>query len=172
MADKFVIRAGRLTLRPLGAADGEQVVGLLNDYQVSRWLTVVPHPYRLSDFNGFLTHLADTSPLGGLAIEEYGQVMGVIGLDPTLGFWLGRVHQGRGIMTKAATALVDWAFENLEIDRMGSGYFRGNAASRAVLTKLGFRETGVIERVSCVAQGNDMELIKLSLTRDDWQRSQ
>ncbi len=168
MKDDFAIRAGRLTLRPLAVGDGDQVVSLLNDYEVARWLTVVPHPYTLADFNGFLAHLADTSPLGGLAIEEDGQVLGVIGLDPTLGYWLGRAYQGRGVMTKAATALVGWAFENLEIDQIGSGYFAGNYASRAVLQSLGFRHTGVVENVNCASQGVDVELIKVELSQSDW----
>ena len=88
------------------------MVRLLDDYEVARWLTVVPHPYTLTDFNGFLAHLADTSPLGGLAIEEAGQVLGVVGLDPTLGYWLGRAHQGRvfrrkrGVQVCAAQARI------------------------------------------------------------------
>ncbi|MDE9449078.1 GNAT family N-acetyltransferase [Aliiroseovarius sp. Z3] len=168
MKHDFGIRAGRLTLRPLTVGDGDQVVSLLNDYEVARWLTVVPHPYTLADFNGFLAHLADTSPLGGLAIEEHGQVLGVVGLDPTLGYWLGRAHQGRGVMTEAARALVDWAFTNLEIDQIGSGYFAGNHASRAVLQSLGFRHTGVVEHVNCASQGIDVELIKVELSQSDW----
>ena len=168
MENEYLVKTKRLTLRSLTTEDGEQIVSLLNDYDVSRWLTVVPHPYKLTDFKGFLAHLADTSALGGLAIEEDGRVLGVVGLDPTLGYWLGRAHQGRGVMTEAAKALVDWAFTNLEIDQIGSGYFRGNTASHAVLSRLGFRPTGLIERVNCVAQGSDIELIKVDLSRTDW----
>lgn len=167
--DDCLIRTKRLTLRPLTAADGDQVVDLLNDYEVARWLTVVPHPYTLADFNGFLTHLADTSRLGGLAIERNNRVLGVVGLDPTLGYWLGRAHQGRGVMIEATTALLEWAFANLEIDQVGSGYFRDNIASRTVLTTLGFRHTGVIEQVHCTSQDIDVELIKVELSRADWQ---
>ena len=171
MSREINIRTERLSLRPLRPADGEHVVRLLDDYEVARWLTVVPHPYTLTDFNGFLAHLADTSPLGGLAIEEAGQVLGVVGLDPTLGYWLGRAHQGRGVMGEAASALVNWAFQQQDIDQIGSGYFEGNVASKSVLHRLGFRDTGVVEDVNCVSQGIEVKLVKAELTRDMWAAS-
>ncbi len=161
-----LIKTPRLTLRPLIAADGHQVVRLLDDIAVSRWLTVVPHPYTLADFNGFLAHLADTSSLGGLAIELRGQVVGVVGLDPTLGYWLGRAHQGQGIMSEAAGALVDWTFARHDIHCIRSGYFEGNAASQSVLYKLGFQETGETERVNCISQDLDVKLIRVDLPRE------
>lgn len=172
MSCKIEIKTERFTLRPLTSADGHDVVRLLDDYEVARWLTVVPHPYRFSDYTGFLAHLADTSVLGGLAIEEDGQVLGVVGLDPTLGYWLGRPHHGRGVMTEAAGGLINWAFRNHPIDQISSGYFEGNAASQTVLHKLGFRTTDKIESVYCVSQGIDVKLVKVDMNRADWEGAQ
>lgn len=169
MEQEIRIKTERFALRPLTPDDADQLIALLDDVQVARWLTVVPHPYTRVDFDGFLDHLSRSSPLGGLAIEEAGKVLGVVGIDPTLGYWIGREHHGRGVMREAAGALVDYAFNALDIDRIGSGHFPGNAASRAVLTGLGFRDTGGVEQVRCVSRNCDETLIKLSLTRADWE---
>lgn len=172
MEQDIQIKTGRFTLRPLTSKDAGQVVALLDDIEVARWLTVVPHPYTRADFDGFLDYLASSNPLGGLAIDEGGQVLGVIGLDQTLGYWLGRKHHGRGVMREAANALISHVFTTTDKHQIGSGHFPGNHASRAVLTSLGFRDTGKTEPAHCVSRGCDEVLIKLSLTRAEWEARQ
>lgn len=172
MEQNIKIRTERFTLRPLTPEDGAQVVALLDDIEVARWLTVVPHPYTRADFDGFLDYLATTNALGGLAIDDGGEVLGVVGLDPTLGYWLGRQHQGRGVMREAAAALISYVFTTTDQDQIGSGHFPGNDASRAVLTGLGFRNTGKTEPTHCVSRKCDEVLIKLSLTRAEWEARQ
>ncbi len=162
------IKTDRLILRPLHKDDGDEIVKLLNDYEVSRWLTVVPYPYTYADFEWFLNHLSKTSPLHGLAITQDDKLLGVIGLKPTLGYWLGRQFHGRGIMTEAAKALVGWHFDHHNSDHIRSGYFDGNHASKAVLHKLGFHETGVITQDHCVSQNKDVPLIQVHLDPANW----
>lgn len=169
MEKNIQIRTERFSLRPLTPDDGDQVIALLDDIEVARWLTVVPHPYTRADFDGFLDYLANTNPLGGLAIDEDGEVLGVVGLDPTLGYWLGRKHHGRGVMREAASALISHVFATTDVDQIGSGHFPENHASRAVLTGLGFRDTGKTEDAHCVSRDCDEVLIKLSLTRANWE---
>jgi len=167
MPSDIRIQTARFVLRPLTLSDGAEIVELINDYEVARWLTVVPHPYALSDFHAFLDYLKDGAPLGGLGIEEDGALLGVVGFDTTLGYWLGQAHQGRGVMTEAAGALVDHVFRDSDVQQIKSGYFRGNAASSAVLRKLGFRETGTSEHVNCVSQAHEVEMINVILTREN-----
>lgn len=173
MECEIQIRTERLTLRPLVASDRDQIVQMLGDLKVTRWLTVVPHPYTNADFDVFLQYLSQASDLAALAIEEKGRVLGVVGLDPTadgpsLGYWLGRAHHGRGVMREAAQALIDYVFENEPDAVIVSGHFPGNAPSRAVLTHLGFRDTGDEDEVRCKARDCDEVVIKMCLTRGDW----
>ncbi|SPF76307.1 Putative ribosomal N-acetyltransferase YdaF [Aliiroseovarius pelagivivens] len=172
MEDDIQIKTERFTLRPLTPGDGDQVVELLDDIEVARWLTVVPHPYTRRDFDGFLDYLTTTNPFGGLAVDNGNEVLGVVGIDPTLGFWLGRKHHGRGVMREAASALISHVFETTDLDQIGSGHFPENHASRAVLTGLGFRDTGKTENAHCVSRDCDEILIKLSLSRADWEARQ
>ncbi|WP_298983022.1 hypothetical protein [uncultured Roseibium sp.] len=43
------IRTGRLSLRPVLEQDLTDIVRLIEDYDVAKMLTTVPHPYALSD---------------------------------------------------------------------------------------------------------------------------
>lgn len=160
----------RLVLRPLGREDLAPMVEMIGDYEVARWLRVVPHPYTRADGDEFLARLEESDVLAGLGIECDGAFIGVVGImDGGLGYWLGRAYHGRGYMTEAAGALVDYHFEHGAHEGLASGYFRGNAASSGVLEKLGFVHTGEAERVVSQAQGAEVTLMKMVLDRRDWE---
>ncbi len=168
MERELRIQTRRLTLRPLARADIPALAELAGDYAVARWLSVVPHPYTQDDAREFLTFLQGAGPLAGLGIEAPEGLVGVIGIDPGLGYWLGRAHWGKGYMSEAAGALVGHYFATSGADHLTSGYFEGNAASARVLEKLGFVSNGS-ERVKSCAQGVEVTLKKVILHRPDWQ---
>jgi ribosomal-protein-serine acetyltransferase len=61
----------------------------------------------------------------------------------TIGYWLDEGHQGRGLMTRAVRALVGHAFGEWDLHRVEIQAAIGNARSRAIPERLGFREEGV-----------------------------
>ena len=61
----------------------------------------------------------------------------------SIGYWLGAAHQGRGTMTEAVRALVDHAFGAWGLHRVVIEAATGNARSRAIAERVGFREEGV-----------------------------
>jgi len=159
-----ILKTDRLLLRPLELADGPDIARLIGDYQVSKWLSVVPHPYALADAEAFIRDFDSDWRFG---VEIDGAVAGVIGISDQLGYWLGREIWGRGYMGEAAQAVVrEWFLPGN--DMLASGYFTGNAASGAILGKLGFKPTKV-EQVHSLAQGQDVALQRMHLNRADWQ---
>ena len=157
----------RLRLRSLRCADIPAIVDLINDYEVSRWLTIVPFPYTQADGAEFLDFLDRADPLEALAIEAPEGLVGVVGIGSSLGYWLGRTHHGKGYMSEAAGALVDHYFTSRDADVLHSGYFQGNGPSARVLEKIGFVSNGN-ERVNSRAQGIDVTLKKVILHRQAW----
>ena len=61
-----------------------------------------------------------------------------------IGYWLGEAFTGRGIMTRAVRALVDYAFGPLALHRVEIPCATGNTASCAIPERLGFTHEGVI----------------------------
>lgn len=162
MADK-IIETARLVLRPLDMADVEDMTRLIGDIEVSRWLTVVPHPYGFADARQFIGNIAG---VWDYAIEIDGEFAGVVGITNQLGYWLGRPYWRNGYMSEAVCAAVaDW-FENGGRN-LASGYFVGNEGSKRILSGLGFKPT-VIEPTVSVATGVKNPMQKMTLKRADW----
>jgi ribosomal-protein-serine acetyltransferase len=81
-----------------------------------------------------------------------GRIIGAIGQhrvdwanrSTSLGYWIAKEHQGRGIAAAACRALVDHCFETLNLNRVEIRCATGNARSRAIPERLGFRVEGVL----------------------------
>lgn len=163
----------RLRLRPQHASDIPAIIDGLNDWEVVRWLTVVPHPYTQADAEEWIGR--QTTPTPGhahFAIELGGNgLIGVVTLDSELGYWMQRRHQGHGYMTEACAALLEWHFTARPDDRVTSGYHVGNAASAAVQRKLGFVASGARDMRFVRSQGQEVEHIVTSLTRTRFEAS-
>jgi RimJ/RimL family protein N-acetyltransferase len=143
--DGGAIRTDRLTLRPLRPEDAPAIARGIADWEVMRWLTSPPWPYRLADAEAFV---ASPMSAGAMGIELAHGIAGVVHIarDGELGYWLARPFHGRGLMSEAAGALVAAHFAGGGRGLL-SGYLPGNAGSRRVLKKLGFRPDGSALRV-------------------------
>jgi len=60
----------------------------------------------------------------------------------TLGYWMGARHAGRGRMTRAVAAAVDFAFARLRLHRVEAACIPDNVPSIAVLERNGFQREG------------------------------
>lgn len=83
---------------------------------------------------------------GGLTVTrcDTGEAAGMVEInagplfpEPELGWQLYEGHEGHGIATEAARALLDWAFATLPVDTLVSYTDPGNHASQAVARRLG-----------------------------------
>jgi RimJ/RimL family protein N-acetyltransferase len=99
---------------------------------------------------------------------------GSVGLDDTgkgthfeLGYWLGKPYWGRGYVSEAAAAVVEYAFGWLNQPALVAGYFVDNPASGRVLEKLGFVETHRRMAFQHVRQC-EAELVRVRLAKDAW----
>ncbi len=160
-----VIRTERLTLRPVVASDAAAIAAGINNWDVVKWLSVVPYPYSLDDAHQFVTDIVPKAD-AVWAIDD-GELAGIISLDTELGYWLAEDRWGRGYMTEAGHAVIAWHFADPDAGDIPSGYFVANARSGRVLSKLGF-ECGEVRPLYCVARGEDMDSQTMILTRACW----
>ena len=162
---RAVIKTARLTLRSPMPDDASAIAAALADWEVARWLSAPPWPYGLDDARDFLTGMATANHW---VIEAGGEVAGLIGIKPDLGYWLARHAWGMGYASEAARAVLAAHFADPAADIVRSGHFDGNARSRHVLGKLGFRPDG-FRITSCRATGDTAILLhSMALIRDDW----
>lgn len=161
------IKTKRLILRPLTQNDRADVIRLIDDYDVSMMLTMVPHPYTDADFDAFL-EMRDTRELGVIwTINDPDGLCGVISVGIELGYWLGKPYWHRGYMSEAAQAVVNAVFAHSDIPMLKSSHFEENDGSRIILEKLGFEDVGDHEHFS-VARDEPVEGRSMLLTRARW----
>jgi RimJ/RimL family protein N-acetyltransferase len=158
------LTAARLRLRPLDDADAASMARLVDDIDVARMTTSIPHPFARADAQRFISRVQGGDPRheAVFAIEHRRDgFMGVIALHPMaamgpeLGYWLGRPFWGRGLMTEAVRTAVDWAHRVWRKPVLESGHFVDNPASAGVLIKAGFLYTGVVKPRWSIARNGE-----------------
>ena len=170
----------RLTLRPYRAEDAAELHRLINDWEVCRALAAVPFPYprALADdwiasaarslAGGSAYHLAITGREG-----EREVIVGGVGLrvdaaarTGRLGYWVGRKFWGHGVAAEAAGRLARWALANLDLTRLEANVATDNAASIAVLRRIGFQHVGA-GKEHFATRDAELPIVRFAATRDN-----
>jgi len=160
----------RLILRPPDLADAGAIAAALDDWEVVRWLSVVPFPYRRADAEWFIGEISAGREVSR-AIYDCDGPCGMIGVTGTgLGYWLAQRVWGRGFATEAGRAVVAEHFAAADAPDLRSGYFADNARSGHVLRKLGFVEMGP-KTLPSRALGREVASVDMVLTRAAWERA-
>ena len=88
------------------------------------------------------------------ALEYKGKVIGSLGIEAyseenypeldalqgrEIGYVLSKAYWGQGLMPEAVKAVIDWLFNEIQLDFIICGHFVRNSRSRRVIEKCGFR---------------------------------
>lgn len=147
------IRTARLVLRRARPEDVGAVHAFMSDARAMRYWSTPPHESMAETEPWFQQQFFSGDPARDeWVIEQDGRVIGNIGIwnMPEFGFILHPDTWGRGIGTEAARAFIDHAFATHPIDGITADVDPRNAASLALLRRLGFLETGRAERTFLV----------------------
>lgn len=167
----------RLLLREFRLGDAPVVQRLAGDLRIAR-TTFIPHPYDDGMAEEWIRRQAKDHQEGKLinfavvAMEEE-SVVGSVGLvlhpahrRAELGYWIGVPYWGRGYCTEAASAVVRWAFEKLDLHRVYAPHFGSNPASGRVLEKIGMRPEGRL-REHYLRDGKFQDSVLWGILRSD-----
>jgi ribosomal-protein-serine acetyltransferase len=121
---------------------------------------------RFANHNGFQVGIWYRGELAGIIGYKYwdwtaGQT--------ELAYLLGQKYTGRGIMTRAAYQLVEYAFNDLGLNRVEIRCATGNATSRAVPERLGFTREVILRQVFR-KYDQLLDLAVYGMLAGDWQR--
>ncbi|MFF8268732.1 GNAT family N-acetyltransferase [Streptomyces sp. NPDC016562] len=145
----------RLVLRPFVPSDEDEVYAAAQDPDIQRW-TMVPSPYEREHAHSFVNEIVPNGWRDGTAhpfavrLGAEGPLVAAIGVHvhgPSsyeVGYWAVKEHRGKGYMTEAVRAVAHWVFTELGVVRLEWRAEVGNAASRAVAERAGFRVEGLL----------------------------
>lgn len=85
-----------------------------------------------------------------------------------MGYLLGRSYWGSGYMHEALQALLQYAFQTLDLNRLEAYTVPGNRASARTLERLGFQKEGHL-RESWIVNGEITDTWIYGLLRREWQ---
>jgi len=153
------IRTERLLLRPFARADAEAVSELAGAFEIADTTISVPHPYSLQlaidwimghergrrrgrAFRFAITEAASGRLNGCVELRDLDQEHS----QAELGFWVGKPFWRLGYASEAASAVVQFGFESLGLNRIYAYHMARNPASGKVLQKLGMRREGILRQ--------------------------
>ena len=179
----LVIPAGpHLELRPLRLLDAKAFFALTeaNRDRLRRWLPWVDDVGSMADTRAFIAWTKEqASQRRGLHFGVWwkGEPVGVAGFNAfdrmnrmgTLGYWISAHAEGRGLMTRAVTALLKHGFEGEGLHRIEIRVAIRNRASRAIPERLGFRHEGTLHGVENL-YGKFMDHAVYGMLQQDWER--
>ncbi len=84
-----------------------------------------------------------------------------------MGYWIGVPFWGRGYCTEAAQRVIEYGFEDLNLNRIQGTHYTDNPASGRVMVKLGMAYEGC-RRQHTRKDGAFKDINLYGLLRQDW----
>ena len=172
------LRTERLVLRPVVEADADSLWALHSDAHVLRYWDSPPwrEPERVQRFLATCRAMAEEGTGARVAVERDGAFLGWCGLQrwnpdyrsASLGYCFGTAAWGHGYATESARALLGWAYDTLDLNRVQAEVDTRNPASARVLEKLGFTREGTL-REDCIVDGVVSDSWVYGLLRREWE---
>ncbi|QBD75282.1 GNAT family N-acetyltransferase [Ktedonosporobacter rubrisoli] len=170
-----------LQLRLLETCYAEEYYRLIdrNRTHLGRWMPWVKYENSPETTKAYihqsLVHFANDEAMQ-TSIWYRGQLIGSIGFprlhwsDRTaeIGYWLDAEAQGRGVITRACRALINYAFERYNMNKVEIHTAVGNVRSRAVPERLGFTLESIIPQHQWL-HDRYVDVVIYGLFRRDWQ---
>ncbi len=150
-----------------------------NRTHLRQWLIWVDATRREEDSLSFIRQTQqDRYDQEGLALGIFreGELIGGIGMSAwnhglkkaSIGYWLIKDAEGKGIMQACAAAFIRFLFGSLQLNKVELHHLPGNKRSAAVAARLGFRTEGIL-RDSFLLHGGYQDLVITGLLRSEWQ---
>lgn len=175
--NRIGLSTARLTLGLPEIADADAITKLADDPEVTRYTARMPFPYRRADACDFIAASRARASDGLSApffirLKDGGALIGGIGLGfeadaAEFGYWLGRAYWNRGYATEAVAAVLDFAFDELNLSLVRGNVVPENGASARVMHKMSMTVVGH-ETSPAPARDEDREVDIYEITRDDW----
>jgi ribosomal-protein-serine acetyltransferase len=152
-----------------------------NQRRLARWEPWAEQPQTLDGTRAYIRSALEDFVRGRqistiIALDQGQLFVGRCGLrinpyagSADVGYWIDAEHEGRGIVTRAARALVSSAFDELGLNRVELRTSIDNRRSRALAERLGFVLEGTLPgALRFAARSDDVALYSMSVA--DWRR--
>ena len=149
LSETYAIRRYRFS-------DAEALTRHANNIKIWRNMQdTFPYPYTLEKAKWWINRTLEEEVASNFTITKDDEVIGGIGFlhrdnvfrkTMEIGYWLGEAHWGRGVVTQAVQAMIDYIFKKFDIACIEGRVFGWNVGSMRVLEKVGFEKEGILKK--------------------------
>lgn len=176
----MIFETKRLILRPWKLSDAE------NLYKYARNPLVGPiagWPVHTSVENSceIIKTVLSEPETYAVVLKENGEPVGSVGLmignrsniglpdmEAEIGYWIGVPFWGQGLIPEAVFEMMQYGFEELNLNKLWCGYFDGNLRSKRVQEKCGFHYHHTAEKVPCAIENLLRTEHITCITKNEW----
>ncbi len=177
--DGIPLKTDRLLLRPLQESDAEALFDVFADPTVMRYWSSPPWTQIEAAHETIAADLKATSRSYlrlAITVEDGTRFIGTCTLfdiittcrRAEIGYALGSGAWGKGYMNEALTALLDYGFAELDLNRVEADIDPRNQASAKTLERLGFKREGLL-RERWIVDGEVSDTALYGLLQREWQ---
>ncbi len=176
-----IIETERLILRQFRVTDAEPMYkNWASDREVTKFLTWNIHR-SVSETESIISQWVEAyNELNNynwiIVLKETGEPIGSIAVvhiyDNTdtaeIGYCIGQEHWGKGIMTEAFSAVLEYLFEEIGFNAVRSEHAVKNPASGKVMEKCGLKYEGTLRRFFRATSGELLDISYRSILREEY----
>lgn len=154
----------RLLLRPFEEKDAEVFFACCRNPNLGNNAGWAPHRTPEESRNILRSVFIGQEGVWAIVLKETQQLIGSVGIVPDpkrenpqarmLGYWLDEAHWGKGYMTEAVEAVLDYGFRELKLSLITANCYPHNKRSEQVLKKNGFICEGTLHQAELAYNGN------------------
>ena len=172
----------KLSLRLRKEEDSKEAFGLVdkNREELRRWLPWVDSTLSADDTKKYIIECREKfekKETADFGIVYENSLVGSGGFNKIdlvnewaeIGYWLDGDHQGKGIMTEAVKAMINYGFNELHLHRIRIRCDSLNVKSKAIPERLGFKLEGV-QREDHKYGGEFSDGLIYGLLKNEWIR--
>ena len=173
---------GDLQLKILEMRHAEELFMLSdkNRSYLRKWLPWVDRTFSVEqtkEYIEFSLELFSKQNGFNLGIFYQGMIVGCVGLHSidwankktSIGYWLAEDYQGKGIMTRACQAIIDYVFSEYSLNRVEIRAALENHKSRSIPERLQFVQEGIVREAEWI---NDRyyDHVVYGMLETDWKQ--
>jgi ribosomal-protein-alanine N-acetyltransferase len=123
---------------------------------------------RRRGFRWIITLRGEEKPIGTLGFYKWAPSASY---QAEMGYDLQKEHWGKGIMTEAMNAVIDFGFERMGLNRIEVYIMPRNKRSIRLVKRLGFKREGLLRQRYFDEFGNFADDILFSMLKSDWEET-
>ncbi|WP_368659612.1 GNAT family N-acetyltransferase (plasmid) [Metabacillus halosaccharovorans] len=153
----LLLQTNRLTLQPFKKEDAPRIKELANNKELASILGL-PHPYELENAKDWIAIQPEQIKKGieyplTIIYKDLNEIIGTITIrndksnnKGELGYWIGQEYWGKGFATEAVNKIIEFGFNELNLNKIWASALSSNKASTVVLQKAGLQKEGTLRQ--------------------------